>query len=183
MSTNSFDPFLRHRVAAESKPEPAQAQPIVRTAIAPAEAPANETVETGLAGLMRTPTVVKTVEPKPPAKAPAVKPKPTEGKSPVAARTNNPFSQHKVEPSTQSEPERAPAAAPELLYWLQHNWTKPTISLREVQVYGPRAVRDRQSARTYAEALERQGWLVELKPHRRDRRLWKLPPAMATRSA
>jgi hypothetical protein len=102
--------------------------------------------------------------------------KPLDGQ-PNSAATSNPFSHHK-----ELEPERTrePLSAQELLHWLQHNWGKPTISLRDIQKQGPRPIRDRRSAATYAENLEKQGWLIELKAFRRDRRVWRLSPAMVT---
>jgi hypothetical protein len=36
----------------------------------------------------------------------------------------------------------------------------PLISLRDIQVYGSYDIRDRKSAITYAETLERWGWLA-----------------------
>jgi hypothetical protein len=91
----------------------------------------------------------------------------------------SPFAQHEVEPKDRSklEPERKPLSAQELLAWLKHRG-KAVVSLRDVQIYGPCSIRDRKSAITHLEALVDRGWLVELKPFRRDRRVWSLPPAM-----
>jgi hypothetical protein len=108
---------------------------------------------------------------------------PVERKPAPAVNTGSPFGQHKVEPKDRPEPERTrkPAPPPKLLLnWLQHNWGKPDISLRDLQVYGPYDIRDRKSAIAYAETLESYGWLIEIRTHRRDRRVWRLAPAAVT---
>jgi hypothetical protein len=99
-----------------------------------------------------------------------------------SARSGNPFSHLKAEPKVRPEPERTREPLPPqvLLTWLRDNWTKPVISLRDLQVFGPSGIRDRKSALAHAETLERYGWLVPIKAHRRDRRMWMLPPARAT---
>ena len=106
---------------------------------------------------------------------------PVESKPAPAAGTANPFSHLKVEPKG-PEPERTREPLPPqvLLTWLRDNWSKPVISLRDLQVFGPSGIRDRASALAQAETLERLGWLVPMKAHRRDRRMWMLPPARAT---
>jgi len=60
-----------------------------------------------------------------------------------------------------------------LLDWLQH-WAKPTVTAREICVYGPNPIRDRESAINSAEILVKHGWLVPNKPHRYDRRVWQI---------
>jgi hypothetical protein len=148
------DPFARHREA-DTQPEPVQTQPVVETTAI------DQPIST---------------EPK----------APNDQSDPTAqTQPSSPFAAHVVESKARPKPERTqkPLSAQELLYWLQHNWTEPTISLRDVQNRGPRPVRDRQSATRQIEALASQGWLVELKAHRRDRRIWRLPPAMVTRIA
>jgi hypothetical protein len=81
----------------------------------------------------------------------------------------------------QPKPERPqkPLPTQELLVWIRRR-NRPAISLRDIQVYGPRASRERKTAISHLEALERHGWLAPMKPHRRDRRLWQTPPAGAT---
>jgi hypothetical protein len=78
------------------------------------------------------------------------------------------------------EPEQKPVSAAGLLRWLQRGWTKPTVSLRDICVFGPRSIRNKSSATRHVEALAQLGWLVEIKAHRYDRRLWRLPPAGVT---
>jgi hypothetical protein len=75
---------------------------------------------------------------------------------------------------------RKPMQAQELLHWVQRIWRKPVVSLRDVCVFGPRAIRDRKSAIDQIEILVQHGWLVEIQSHRHDRRLWRTPPAGAT---
>jgi hypothetical protein len=84
----------------------------------------------------------------------------------------------------QAEPSSAvttAASTPLLLKWIREKWTGPTISLRDIYGRGPRSVHhDRQSALAQAEILERNGFLIPLKSHRRDRRVWKISiPATA----
>src|SRR6476620_12806493 len=46
-----------------------------------------------------------------------------------------------------------------LLTWLQCHWNKPTISEREIRIFGPRCCRDRETASESAEVLVRHNWL------------------------
>jgi hypothetical protein len=80
------------------------------------------------------------------------------------------------ESQPEPKPQKSPPTAQELLVWIQQCWNKPTISSRDIQVYGPAAIRDRATAISHAEALAAAGWLAETKAHRRDRRVWRLPP-------
>jgi hypothetical protein len=99
-----------------------------------------------------------------------------------AVEAKPPFSHLKTKPKNRSEPERTQKPQPPqlLLNWLRDKWAKPVVSLRDIQVFGPYDIRDRKSAITYAETLERWGWLVPIQANRRDRRMWMLPPARAT---
>jgi hypothetical protein len=154
--SGTFNPFERH----VSKPEPAQAQPDAEST---EEQPADSKPAT-------EPDPQKSLDNQ---SSPAA---PTPPSS--AARNGNPFSYLRAEPKTQPklEPERPPRL---LLDWIRQNWTKPVISLRDIQVYGPVEIRDRATAISQAEALASHGWLAELKAHRRDRRVWRLPPTVA----
>jgi hypothetical protein len=155
----AFDPFSRHRGKPEPKgqAEPDQAQPAVEAAaVNLTEAPASEPCPPTVASRAGNATT-----------------------KPVAARTGNPFSRHGGEPKARPEPARAQKSSPparELLVWIQQCWNKPIISLRDIQVYGPSAIRDRATAISHVEALAAAGWLAETKAHRRDRRIWRLPP-------
>jgi hypothetical protein len=88
--------------------------------------------------------------------------------------TEQPESQRKPGPG------QKPIAAQELLIWIRRYWNKPTISLRDIMIFAPRAIRDREIATKHAETLEKCGWLAPIRSHRRDRRVWRLPPAGAT---
>jgi hypothetical protein len=134
----------------ESQPEPVQVQPIAETKPVQAQ------------------PVTETAVDQPADSKPVDKPSPT-----------NPF---RVEPKDRPKPERTrkPPPAQELLIWIQQCWNKPTISLRDIQIYGPRAIRDRSTAVRHAETLEKYGWLAPVRPRRRDQRVWRLPPAGAT---
>ena len=60
-----------------------------------------------------------------------------------------------------------------LLDWLQH-WSKPTVSARDICIYGPNAIRDRQRAIDSAEILVKNGWLVPIKTRRHDMHEWQI---------
>jgi hypothetical protein len=79
----------------------------------------------------------------------------------------------------QQEPTPSPTPTPlgagKLLDWLQHDWNQSTISARDIQRHGPRPIRDRvESAIAMAEILVRRGWLVPMKTHRQDRKMWRI---------
>ena len=71
-------------------------------------------------------------------------------------------------------PQQVPLAAGLLLDWLQNKWTRPTVHVRDICIYGPRPIRDRESAINSAEVLARQGWLVPMKSHRCDTKRWRI---------
>jgi hypothetical protein len=51
---------------------------------------------------------------------------------------------------------------------------KPTISTRDIHIYGPNSIRDRESAINSAQTLVDCGWLIPLKAHRRDMHKWQV---------
>jgi hypothetical protein len=61
-----------------------------------------------------------------------------------------------------------------LLTWLQRHWNKPTISEREIRIFGPRCCRDRETASGSAEVLVRHNWLKAVSVRRRDSRAWEI---------
>ena len=63
-----------------------------------------------------------------------------------------------------------------LLDWLVNHWAKPTVTARDICIYGPNPIRDGRTALRTAEVLVEQGWLIPLKVHRRDRREWQIVP-------
>jgi hypothetical protein len=63
--------------------------------------------------------------------------------------------------------------AQKLLDWLQH-WTEPTVSARDICIYGPNSIRDRKSAIDSAEILVKNGWLVPIKTRRHDMHEWQV---------
>jgi hypothetical protein len=76
------------------------------------------------------------------------------------------------------EPPPGPAPAKEepaqlLLTFLQ-KWPKPTISRRDIYIYGPQSLRNREGAINAAEFLVKTGWLVPHKTHRHDWRVWEI---------
>jgi hypothetical protein len=60
-----------------------------------------------------------------------------------------------------------------LLDWVVNSWPRPVIDVRSICTYGPRP-RNRKKAIELAETLAANGWLEPLKPHRRDRRVWRI---------
>jgi len=71
--------------------------------------------------------------------------------------------------------------AQKLLDWLQR-WNKPTVSWREIHIYGPGSIRNKKSATDAIEILIKYGWLTPLGPHRYDMRKWRIvrrPPIVA----
>ena len=63
--------------------------------------------------------------------------------------------------------------AQKLLDWLQH-WTEPTVSARDICIYGPNSLRDRRSAIDAAEILVKTGWLILNKTRRHDMNEWRI---------
>jgi hypothetical protein len=153
MASTGFNPFARH-----TENQPSSNQEKSASTPEPQPATAGNAAETG-------------------ERSPA---RPVEKEPAPASRAGNPFSHHEVEHHPKPERTRKSPPAQELLLWLQDTWKKPIISLRDIQVYAPRAIRDRETATSHAETLARHGWLAEIKAHRRDRRVWRTPPAGAT---
>ena len=57
--------------------------------------------------------------------------------------------------------------AQKLLDWLQY-WTKPTVSARDICIYGPNSIRNRDKAIEAAEIPVKTGWLIPNKTRRHD---------------
>ena len=64
--------------------------------------------------------------------------------------------------------------AQKLLDWLQHEWTKDTVSARDIYTYGPRSIRDRQSATDLAGILVKHGWLIPIKTRQHNMEKWQI---------
>lgn len=78
-------------------------------------------------------------------------------------------------PSTEEPaPPPIPLAAGRLLAWIQNNWKKPVIRVRDICRFGPNSIRDRESASKMVEILVGGGWLVPAKPHRCDSKQWRI---------
>jgi len=60
-----------------------------------------------------------------------------------------------------------------LLDFLQR-WKKPTVSEREIRIYGPGCIRTRESVINTTEVLTRRGWLTPHKAHRRNKLEWQI---------
>jgi hypothetical protein len=61
-----------------------------------------------------------------------------------------------------------------LLDWLVIDWGKPTITAREIQIYGPNSIRDRNTILNLARILVERKWLVPLETHQHNMRKWKI---------
>jgi hypothetical protein len=156
----AFNPFERH----VGKPEPAQAQP---NAESTGEQPTDSKPAT---------------EPDSAPEDQSSRATPVPPRAMRDSKAVNPFASYTAESKNRLELERwkSPPPAAELLVWIRQRWNKPTISLRDIQTYAPRAIRDRMTATNHAETLEKHGWLAPMKMHRRDRLVWRTPPAGAT---
>jgi hypothetical protein len=107
---------------------------------------------------------------------------------PVAKTVDQPFAEHERDTS-QPKPGRTHKSppAPRLLYWLQHSWAKPLISLQEIVTYGPWNMRTAALALAQAELLEQAGWLIPVELPRRSRqdhrkRVWRTPMSTMSNS-
>jgi hypothetical protein len=60
------------------------------------------------------------------------------------------------------------------LNWLLNNWDADTISAYEIYTYGPRPIKNLKEAMSVAEILVQRGWLVPVRAHRHDRKLWRV---------
>jgi hypothetical protein len=70
--------------------------------------------------------------------------------------------------------------AQKLLDWLQHEWTKDTVSARDIYTYGPRSIRDRQSATDLAGILVKHGWLIPIKTRQQNMEKWRIVRKLST---
>ena len=80
------------------------------------------------------------------------------------------------DPPPKSEPKQQTSPLLEdLLNWLLNRWTGPSVTARDVSRFGPGPLRnDKETTLNLTEVLVRQGWLIPLKTHRKDRREWKI---------
>jgi hypothetical protein len=79
-----------------------------------------------------------------------------------------------------AEPEPKPAketqetsSAQKLLDWLQR-WSKDTVCVRDIRVYGPRPIRNPKCAVDAAKTLVKYGWLTPVWAHQRDVDEWRI---------
>ena len=63
--------------------------------------------------------------------------------------------------------------AQKLLDFLQR-WQRPTITEREIRIYGPGTLRARESATKAAEILEKNGWLIPQNGPRHASQTWEI---------
>jgi hypothetical protein len=72
-------------------------------------------------------------------------------------------------PTKEKNPPKDPAQ--QLLTWLQKSG-RQKITTRDVRLYAPHPLRNRESAIDSINVLVRHGWLVPITPSRRDRPEW-----------
>jgi len=60
-----------------------------------------------------------------------------------------------------------------LLDWLPR-WRQPTITERDIRIWGPPSIRNRESAIRSAETLVAHGWLVPTNKRRYGARAWEI---------
>ena len=66
------------------------------------------------------------------------------------------------EPETKSTKQtRKNDSAQRMLDWLQR-WNEPTVSVRDIRIWGPRIFRDPKDATAAAQILVRNGWLTPI---------------------
>jgi hypothetical protein len=86
-------------------------------------------------------------------------------------------------PQQEPQQEPTPRQAQELLYWLRHNWTQPTIRARDIRRLGPNTIRDRKSTTEATEILASLGWLAPLKTRRCDMKEWQITKGLPLRNS
>ena len=95
---------------------------------------------------------------------------------PTWSNEKNPSYLFADDPPPKSEPKQQTSPLLEdLLDWLLNRWTHTTITARDIARLGPYILRsDRRAILDLTEILVRQGWLIPLKPCRKDQREWKV---------
>jgi|SRR5262245_24296789 hypothetical protein len=63
--------------------------------------------------------------------------------------------------------------AQRLLDWLQ-KWNRPVVSARDVQIWGPRPLRNREIATSSIEILIQRGWLAPAENRQRNWHKWRV---------
>jgi hypothetical protein len=172
MASMGFNPFTRHTESQPSKPNdqgqsastpepqaPAASQRTFHAVNAVASTPEPQTTTAGNAA---------ETEERPPAR-------PVEKKPASAARTSkviNPFAGHEGKKQFRRIRKEGPPPAQKLLDWLR-DWPHPVIGLRDIVLYGPSAIQNRNHAIHLAEVLVGHGWLVPIEC-RRDTKWWRI---------
>ena len=87
------------------------------------------------------------------------------------------FARHIFEPERRA-PEIIPPVnlrslpAGKLLTWIRDFWNEPTISIREIRIYGPHTIRNRKDAMDAADTLAQQGWLLPTRGPQSRSKIW-----------
>jgi hypothetical protein len=99
------------------------------------------------------------------------KPAPAARPARAAHRMFDPFAGHGKKQFRLVRKDRIPPAQ-KLLDWIR-DWPHPFIGLREIVLYGPNSIRNRDHAISLAETLVGHGWLTPV-TCRRDTKVWKI---------
>jgi hypothetical protein len=154
--SETFNPFERHL----NKPEPAQARPIAETRVEqpvgskPTTRPDPQNERTSLDDQS----------------GPAASIPPSS-----ATRTGkaiNPFASHVSKKQLRRVRKERPQPVQKLLDWLR-DWPHPVIGLRDIVLYGPNSIQNRDHAISLAEILVGHGWLVPVEC-RCDTKWWRI---------
>jgi hypothetical protein len=84
-----------------------------------------------------------------------------------------PEDQEKDQTSRPKQPQKT-VAAQRLLDWILSDPARVSITALEIRQFGPRALRNRESALAAAEVLEKAGWLISTETCRRDSYKWQI---------
>ena len=77
------------------------------------------------------------------------------------------------EPAPQKTAKPEKDHAQKLLDWLQR-WSKDTVCVRDIRVYGPNPIRDTKEAINAAKILVKYGWLTPIWAHQKDVHEWRI---------
>ena len=73
----------------------------------------------------------------------------------------------------QGQVAQEPSPAQKLLNFLQR-WPKDTVSVREITLFGPSAIRAQRGEINTAEILVKHGWLTPIRSRQRNMRHWQI---------
>jgi hypothetical protein len=69
---------------------------------------------------------------------------------------------------------RKSSPSEKLLDWIINRWPEPTVTARDISVYGPNCARDPTSRTNLTGILVQYGWLTPIQAHRYDMKKWRI---------